>query len=242
MLPRKGARSTISVDKEILSQLNAGLIETASLSEGLVVDFNLLAKNVGIKAKPLQEKGVVKRMEEMASYISSWEKYLYHTSDTVRGWAAYSLKHDPKMTFEEKVNAIKPLAADAHFGVREWAWLALRPPLILNLDLAFEVLLPWTTHEDPNLRRFASEITRPCGVWCAHIPTLKQNPELGRLLLENLKSDPSRYVQNSVGNWLNDAAKSNPDWVRNIAKRWSKESQSKETVYILKRGLRSLPC
>ncbi|MCU6792473.1 hypothetical protein OB236_10065 [Paenibacillus sp. WQ 127069] len=36
----------------------------------------------------------------------------------------------------------------------------------------------------------------------------------GVLLLEADKSDPSKCVQNSVGQGLKDASKANPDWVR----------------------------
>lgn len=62
----------------------------------------------------------------------------------------------------------------------------------------------------------------------------------GRGSLENLKSDPSKYVQDSVANWMNDAGKTQPEFVIEICKKWKQESPTKETNYIIKRALRSL--
>ena len=73
-----------------------------------------------------------------------------------------------------------------------------------------------------------------------HIAALKDQPELGLPILQPLMSDPSKYVKDSVGNWLNDASKSKPDWVRALIDKWLAKSDTSDTAYIAKRGLRSL--
>jgi 3-methyladenine DNA glycosylase AlkC len=55
-----------------------------------------------------------------------------------------------------------------------------------------------------------------------------------------LKSDKAKYVRDSVGNWLNDAGKTRPDFVVQLCKRWENESDTKETKYITKKALRTL--
>ncbi len=102
---------------------------------------------------------------------------------------------------------MRRFAADPHFGVREIAWMAVRDAVIGSLDESLALLQPWVSDADPNIRRFASELTRPRGVWCAQIEALKAEPWRALPLIEPLRADSSRYVQNSVANWLNDASK-----------------------------------
>jgi 3-methyladenine DNA glycosylase AlkC len=100
--------------------------------------------------------------------------------------------------------------------------------------------MPWVKDANANVRRCAVEATRPRGVWCAHIDSLKTDPSPGLALLEVVRSDPSRYVQKSVANWLNDASKSRPDWVRSVCKRWKKESRTAETAWIINHATRTI--
>lgn len=252
MPSRTGAKRQAEISAEVLQQLNLGVLESATLVEGLAVDFGVLMQAVHPQTsltsleRLRQERSITKRMILAGEILfqewglSGVDQLQQHQSDTVRGWAAYVLAQDPHLALPERLERIQPFANDAHFGVREWAWLALRPWIGREIETAIDGLSVWTRSESANLRRFAVESTRPRGVWCSHIQALKDKPALGLPLLDPLKSDRSRYVQDSVANWLNDAGKSQPQFVRDLCQRWQEASQSRETAYICKRASRSL--
>ncbi len=252
MTKRKGARSRAEVPAEVLTGLNAGTLESASLPEVLVVDFRALLKAVlpRASAKTLAaldpQAGIVRRMEQASAILldrlglDGYDRLRIHPSDTVRGWAAYLLATAPEVPLPERLDWLRPLADDPHFGVREWAWMAIRPHLASALDQALPLLQPWTAEASVNLRRFAVESVRPVGVWCRQIVELRREPERGLPLLEPLRADGEKYVQDSVANWLNDAARTQPDWVRATCQRWERESDTRATRRIVQRALRRI--
>lgn len=249
----------MSIPSARLAQLNSGQDASSNLAEGLAVDFAVLmaaalpqapaaALEKMRRASPL---GISKRMVLAGEIVldtvgrQGLASFAGHRSDTVRGWVCYALAHDyalrgPEEPLQNLLEAVRALADDAHFGVREWVWLAVRPHIAAQPQQAINHLAGWTTAPSERVRRFASESTRPRGVWCAHMNVLKENPSLGLPVLEPLKADSSRYVQDSVGNWLNDAAKSQPQWVRGLCHDWLAQNPCKATEYICKRALRSI--
>ena len=256
---RKGPRSSKDLAPEVLEYLNAGKTETRNLVEWLAVDqqallrlvldeinqsawFEIFTQAINQLKKPTANS-MTRAIGETFG-IQTQDKAIYkqlsqHTSDVVRCWAcwAQSLHHDDTVDLLE---AMKVYAADGHFGVREVVIFATKERLIEDLDTAINILTGWTNSEDENVRRYAVEALRPVGVWTKKIPEFQKNPAKGIPLLEPLKSDPSKYVRDSVANWINDAAKSNPEWARALISDWTAESDDKYTAYIVKRGLRSL--
>ena len=51
---------------------------------------------------------------------------------------------------------------------------------------------------------------------------------------------PNPYVQDSVANWLNDAAKDQPYWVRELCAQWLQEQANDATRRICQRAMRNL--
>lgn len=249
---RSGARRMADVPPEMRARLESGVEETRTLAEILVIDFGKLLDAVApecgreVGAALSIRDGVLTRMARGGQAIldrfgpAAFERFRAHPSDTVRGWAAHALAQTPNLTLAQRYRKIETLADDLNSGVREWAWIALRPHVLADLDGAIKLGGPWVAGSKVNLRRFAVEVIRPRGVWCAHCPPLKSSPELGLPLLEPLKGESYRYVQDSVANWLNDAAKSQPKFVKELCRRWQRESPTAATERICRRALRSL--
>ena len=262
LLARKGAARIALIPPEVLEALNAGRIPTVNLNEFLALDLPALVRNVArdIGIDPGHERlqdtcamlpafAPVKRhlhvaralydlTESRADRDAVAHALATHPSDVARNWAAQWIAFS-RLALEDKLASVWRFAADPHFGVREMAWMAVRDEIAGDVDAAVRLLRSWSAHADPNIRRFASEATRPRGVWCAQIEVLKREPWRGLPLLEPLKADGSRYVQNSVANWLNDAAKTQPDWVRDVCGQWGR-SKAPATQYIVKRAQRSI--
>lgn len=263
LLGRKGAARIALIPDEVLQALNAGAIPTANLNEFLAIDLGQLApavaRSVGLDArherlqdtlamlgsfKPMKRHGLVSHAlydmtAEHPDPDGVAQRLATHTSDVARGWACDWVRYS-SWRLARQLQAQVRFAADPHFGVREMAWAAVRDVVIADLDSAIVQLQEWVRDSDPNLRRFASELTRPRGVWCAPIKALQALPQLGLPLLEPLRADPSPYVQNSVANWLNDASKTQGPWVESVCTRWLEESPCEPTRRIVQRARRTI--
>lgn len=265
ILNRKGARKVVDIPSKVLELLNTGEIETVNLTEWLAIDHVKLIQNtfegIGISKEVIQEIAEKISTQKKPSTMNSvklagsllFEKLKSttnfqliiknlstHNADSIRCYAPYLTSLNSSLNIEAKLNQVKALVADHHFGVREVVWMALRPEIDKNLKESIKILSSWAEDENENIRRFTTESTRPRGVWCKHIDTLKESPELALTILEKLKADQSKYVQDSVGNWLNDASKSKPDFVIKLCDEWKETSPTNETKKIIKRARRTI--
>ena len=252
--PRKGATRASDIPAEVLQALSRGTLPTATLAEGLALDQGLLLRTVFPELPPAAlraadavcQKGIAQRMAGLGALL--WQELgpaglarcQAHGADTVRGWACFMVGAQPGLAAAARLAAIAPLADDPHFGVREWAWMAVRPHLAQELAESIAHLAPWTAESSERLRRFASEALRPRGVWCAHIAALKREPAQALPILSPLRADPSAYVQDSVANWLNDAAKDQPAFVRDLCTQWLQGTSTDATRRICQRAQRNL--
>ncbi len=243
--PRKGARTVAAVLPDVLAALEAGTLESANLTEGLAIRMDRLMQSVapGMPSGSItMSDGVVVRMAQGGAALRAHggkklQEYANHSSDTVRGWAAFAVGQNDALAPMKRLEAIRPFAADLHFGVREWAWMAVRAIIVADPVGSIKILTPWTKNADANVRRFASEATRPRGVWAASIPMLRKDPALALPILMPLRHDTQKYVEDSVANWINDAAKDNPAWVKALLKEWRTD---KVAPRLLERAARSL--
>lgn len=246
---RVGARAPSLVPLEIRARLERGE-PSANHMEQIAIDMGALLEtafpSLANEADRLRSGGLVTKMRAGGQLLfealgqEAWVVARKSESDSVRGWGAMAIGWAPALDLDDRLQLMRPYADDVHFAVREWAWLSLRPRIAMEAETAIRRLHPWTSEESERLRRFATEASRPRGVWSQHIAILKAEPEMGLPLLLPLRSDPSRYVQDSVANWLNDASKSRPEWVEDICGAWLADSHTPATERICRRGMRSI--
>ncbi len=258
---RKGSRRMGDVPRDVLERLSRGQAETLNLMEWLAADMSVLASALATEVSlPALKRslskasttmvglGVTGRLAVAGRAIASavplqdpdFLMISHHGSDLVRQWAAYAVNDARiQISFEERLAATLPFASDSNMSVREAAWMSFRPHVARDPESALVALAGIADGKDASQRRFAVEVCRPRSVWGAHLPVLKSKPALAEGLLDKVRADPSRYVQLAVGNWINDASKTNADWALALASRWM-NAPNADTLRILRRGLRTL--
>ncbi|WP_053352730.1 DNA alkylation repair protein [Leucobacter musarum] len=253
-MSERGATRRTDISSEHARALNSGIAASRTLTEALAVDQVELLEHVLPDIDPATrasireaaDVGILRRMTRTGTLLcgalddTAAAALAHHASDTVRGWYCFAVAAREPQGINTLLNDLRVSADDPHFAVREWAWMAARPQLSADLQRSIEVLVTWTADSSERVRRFACESLRPRGVWATHIAELKQHPELGEPILRPLRADPSRYVQDSVANWINDAAKTRPDWAQQLCAEWEADSGNPATKRIVSRGLRSL--
>lgn len=96
----------------------------------------------------------------------------------------------------------------------------------------------WAVSENIHLRRLASEGMRTRLPWAKKLSDFIENPAPIIEILEILKDDPSKFVQNSVANSLNDIFKDNEEIAMSIVNRW-KVKPTFERAWIIRHAIRN---
>lgn len=240
------------IPDDILHQLNTGQIQSITLAEFLAIDLQLFLKTLFPEIKNVSEIDKARpftfRLKKASELI--FERYedtkldflQNHQSDMARTLACGIISLIPNLTISQRLKKIKPLANDnSAVSVKENAWWFLRAHIEENLSEVIDIFAKfWVNDKSANIRRYASESTRPRGVWCKHINILKKNPQIALPILQPLYADESKYVQDSVANWLNDASKDSPQFVIDLCEDFRKKSSSPNTLKIIKRAMRTI--
>ncbi|MFS4582736.1 hypothetical protein [Phaeobacter sp. C3_T13_0] len=118
----------------------------------------------------------------------------------------------------------------------EWA---IRPFLNRWTDQTLAEMKCWVTSGNYHVRRLVSEGTRPRLPWGQSVPLTLSQP---LSLLDQLHSDPTRYVTRSVANHLNDISKKDPDLVLAQLRHWHAAGQQRpaELAWMTAHALRGL--
>ena len=149
-------------------------------------------------------------------------QWLWPVSDFIRDYAG---EH-----WDEAMEAIYRLA---HCGKAEYA---IRPMLQLFPQRTLQRLLEWCDDPSEHVRWFCSEATRLRSPWASQAGLSREQV---LPLLDALKRDPSRHVQKSVANHLNQLGKTDPGWLLDLMIVWSEESDE-NTDWIVQHALRTL--
>ncbi len=119
------------------------------------------------------------------------------------------------------------------------AEFAVRPLIAADPPRALSWLAAWAEDPDPNVRRLASEGSRPRLPWGIRLKAFVADPRPLLPILTRLRDDPSETVRRSVANSLNDIAKDHPDLVAGIARDWLADA-SRERSRLVRHALRTL--
>lgn len=116
---------------------------------------------------------------------------------------------------------------------------AIRPLLKEHPQEVMDELILWTKDENVHVRRLASEGVRIRLPWSQKLLVALEDFERYSTILTNLKDDPEKFVQKSVGNNLNDLFKESPEKAEMIIAQWRETGQSKAQQWIIKHGTRN---
>jgi 3-methyladenine DNA glycosylase AlkC len=147
--------------------------------------------------------------------------------------ATRAIQEDNTASFDDAMALLADLTG------RLTSEFAIRTLLRHDLDRALGIISGWTGSTDVDVRRLASEGTRPYLPWSVRVPDLMARPGATVPILDALYRDESEYVRRSVANHLNDLSRDHPDVVIGTARRWLNDPDA-ATERLVRHGLRTL--
>ena len=140
---------------------------------------------------------------------------------------SYGLDH-----FEVSMQAIQEITK------RNTGEYAIRPYLKKYPERTLKILQKWAKHPNKHVRRLASEGIRPRLPWASKLSQFIEEPSYLLPILNQLKDDPSKYVQKSVANCVNDILKDNLEVGKSLLQKWAK-APTAQRKWIIKYALRN---
>lgn len=116
---------------------------------------------------------------------------------------------------------------------------AIRPLLKEHPQEVMDELIQWSKDANVHVRRLACEGVRIRLPWSEKIYVALTDFERYSEILTNLKDDPEKFVQKSVGNNLNDLYKDDPEKADFLISAWRKTPSTKAQEWIIKHGRRN---
>jgi len=132
--------------------------------------------------------------------------------------------------------SIKALEAITQRNTSEYA---IRPFIQKYPNKTINQMLKWSVNPNFHVRRLASEGGRPRLPWANKLQQYIDDPSPLLPILQNLKDDPSKYVQKSVANCINDILKDNPVIAKDLINSWT-STTTKARSWIIKHAIRNL--
>ncbi len=208
-----------SIDKKVDSLELKDRVETIAdeLHEKLGENYNkglkILSKIIGPENK--EETGMFKKFYWIMPIAKFVEKYGLND-------------------FEVSMKAIEEITK------RNTGEYTIRPFLEQFPKETLVQMKAWSKSKNKHVRRLASEGVRPRLPWATKLDQFIENPTPFFPILNNLKDDPSKYVQKSVANCINDVFKDNPTLGKELINKWAVGKISQQRKWIIKHALRNL--
>ncbi|MDR1423738.1 MAG: DNA alkylation repair protein [Azoarcus sp.] len=162
------------------------------------------------------------------------EKGMYDTGGWLWPLARYVEKHGTE-DFTVSMAFIRELTK------RFTGEFAIRPLLAAFPAATMAEMVAWSRDDNVHIRRLASEGVRIRLPWAKKLTVALDRFDEYRTILARLKDDPSRFVQRSVGNNLNDLYKEAPALADGIVAQWEADGPLSEAArWTLRHGRRNL--